>query len=993
MKKITLLCAILVSQILFAQTVPTIDCPSNITVPVLGGSCDSVVTFNDAVANDTEDGALTVTQTMGLPSGSAFPLGVTTIEFTATDSDSNTVSCQFTITVEDNQAPIALCQNFALELDANGLATLDPSDIDAGSFDTCGVASLSISREDFSCTDLFTTTIVTLTVTDTSGNFSTCDAEVTVIDMLIPTITCPDAITVITDVDSCTATGVVLGTATAEDNCGIASITNDAPAAFPQGVTTVTWTATDFSGNIATCTQTVTVNDAVIPNAVCQNITVQLDETGMVVVTPEQVDGGSTDNCGIASMELSNDTFSCDDIGSNNVALTVTDTSGNINACVVDITVEDSLAPTVVCQNITVMLDAAGVVIVDPSQIDNGSTDNCAIDTYTLSQTDFTCANLGENTVTLTVTDVNGNSEFCEAIVTVVDDIAPTAICQNFTVSVDNEGNATILPTDIDNNSFDNCGIATLELDITTFTCDDIGDNAVTLTVTDTSGNESTCTATVTVVDETAPVIQCQNLELELDETGMVTILPSDAILTAEDGCGVSTITVSQDSFSCDDLGDNEVTVTVTDTYGNETECIAIITIVENTLPIVVCQDITVSLDENGLAVITADEIDGGSTDNCGIDSIAIDIDNFTCDNVGENEVTLLVLDVNGNMAECIATVTVVDDMAPIALCQDITINLDGENGVAQIDASQIDGGSTDNCGISSIQASLTMFDCSHLGENIVTLTVTDIYGNESECEATVTVTATDAPEALCQNISVILDENGEAFIEPGDIYSGDSATCNLSIDISTFSCDDIGTPVEVTLTSSNGMGDETSCTALVNVVDNIAPVIICPEETVIIAALTPYELPNFGDDGTVQVIDNCADNVIFTQEPPAGTLVEEGETEITITATDPSGNEATCEFVIFVDPSLDTNSYAAQLKEITLFPNPANSFITLGNPNNLELKKASLTDVTGRVLKTFILTQTGTERILDISEIASASYFLVIEGTEANITFQVIKK
>ena len=45
----------------------------------------------------------------------------------------------------------------------------------------------------------------------------------------------------------------------------MASITNNAPALFPIGVTTVTWTATDASGNTATATQTVTVNDTQAP--------------------------------------------------------------------------------------------------------------------------------------------------------------------------------------------------------------------------------------------------------------------------------------------------------------------------------------------------------------------------------------------------------------------------------------------------------------------------------------------------------------------------------------------------------------------------------------------------------------------------------------------------------------------------------------------------------------------------------------------------------
>ena len=61
----------------------------------------------------------------------------------------------------------------------------------------------------------------------------------------------------------------------------------------------------------------------------------------------------------------------------------------------------------------------------------------------------------------------------------------------------------------IDNGSNDNCSVATLALDQTTFDCTNLGDNTVTLAVEDACGNTSTCDATVTVVDNLPPVIIC----------------------------------------------------------------------------------------------------------------------------------------------------------------------------------------------------------------------------------------------------------------------------------------------------------------------------------------------------------------------------------------------------------------------------------------------------------------------------------------------------
>ncbi|WP_420574098.1 HYR domain-containing protein [Kordia sp.] len=87
---------------------PVITCPANITVNNTTGQCDAVVNYN-VTANDTEDGMLTATVTSGLPSGSSFPVGVTEVFMSVTDSDNNTSSCSFTVTVVDNEDPVAGC--------------------------------------------------------------------------------------------------------------------------------------------------------------------------------------------------------------------------------------------------------------------------------------------------------------------------------------------------------------------------------------------------------------------------------------------------------------------------------------------------------------------------------------------------------------------------------------------------------------------------------------------------------------------------------------------------------------------------------------------------------------------------------------------------------------------------------------------------------------------------------------------------------------------
>ena len=81
----------------------------------------------------------------------------------------------------------------------------------------------------------------------------------------------------------------------------------------------------------------------------------------------------------------------------------------------------------------------------------------------------------------MTVTDVNSNMSTCTATVTVEDNVAPIALCQDVTVQLDAAGNASITTTDIDNGSSDACGIATITLDESSFDCSVVGGNTVTL--------------------------------------------------------------------------------------------------------------------------------------------------------------------------------------------------------------------------------------------------------------------------------------------------------------------------------------------------------------------------------------------------------------------------------------------------------------------------------------------------------------------------------
>ena len=96
------------------------------------------------------------------------------------------------------------------------------------------------------------------------------------------------------------------------------------------------------------------------------------------------------------------------------------------------------------CKNITISLDSAGLASIFPIDIDDGSFDNCAIEHMLLSRTTFDCSALGENQVTLTAIDKEGNVDSCFSIVTVQDVLIQTDSCLNINLYLDSIGSAGI---------------------------------------------------------------------------------------------------------------------------------------------------------------------------------------------------------------------------------------------------------------------------------------------------------------------------------------------------------------------------------------------------------------------------------------------------------------------------------------------------------------------------------------------------------------------
>ncbi|MCY1721139.1 HYR domain-containing protein [Prolixibacteraceae bacterium Z1-6] len=211
-----------------------------------------------------------------------------------------------------------------------------------------------------------------------------------------------------------------------------------------------------------------------------------------------------------------------------------------------------------------------------------------------------------------------------EERILVVDNIKPEPKCQNKTVSLGWSSPLVISASDIDNGSTDNCGIATISLSQTNFDCSHLGNNIVTLTVTDTNGNDSTCTATVLVVDNVSPSFTVPG-SVTLDagtscspdvtpsKTGMITVMSDnctadqDLLVTYADGASIAGLCGGEYSITR--------TWTVSDKLGNSTSKDQLITVVDGTNPVM-------SIPEN-VALLYGDPTEpqytgqASVTDNC----------------------------------------------------------------------------------------------------------------------------------------------------------------------------------------------------------------------------------------------------------------------------------------------------------------------------------------------------------------------------------------
>ncbi|WP_195179316.1 HYR domain-containing protein [Mesorhizobium sp. INR15] len=737
---------------------PVVTAPTDIIVGTSPGAASAVVSYASVTAIDNVDGAITPVQTAGLPSGATFPLGVTTVTFQATDNAGNKGTASFTVTVQDREGPVFTAPDNITIAAASGTASAAVTyttptatdNVDASPPVTCSPASGSSFG--------FGETIVECSARDTANNLTKHAFTVKVTDEEVPTLTMPAPITVPTDAGQPSAV-VNYTNPTAIDAIDANPVVSCLPASgstFSLGSTSVVCQAKDASGNTASASFVVVVEDHEAPKlALPADIvtTTGAGSSGAVVdygtvSATDNVDGSLAATCGPPS-----GTFPT---GITTVECSATDAAHNKATGSFKVTVNDGEAPVLtVPANIAVDTDAGKATakvtyaVSATDAVDGAVTPELVAGLA--SGSDFP---VGVTTVTYEATDAKGNISAPQSFTVTVTDAEPPVITVpadivvnadpgktsakvTFTVSATDSVDGTVTPSMI-------AGLAS-GADFP------IGTTSVRFRAVDSHNNTAEKSFTVTVKDIEPPVVTVPaNISVSTDPgKTYATVTYSVSATDLFDGAVTPVQTAGLASGAHFPVGVTTVSFKATDGAGNASaEKSFTVTVIDGEAPVLsLPANISVSTDAGKTtakvtyAVSATDLVDGDVTPQlmAGLASGA----DFP---IGTTTVTYKATDKQGNVsAEQSFTVTVADGEPPVFSFVPANINVAVDSGQTQGTASWSEPTATDNApGVTVTRtggpASGSSFP---LGTTTISYEARDTAGNTAAASFTVTVGTT----------------------------------------------------------------------------------------------------------------------------------------------------------------------------------------------------------------------------------------------------------
>ncbi|MCC6410823.1 MAG: DUF3494 domain-containing protein, partial [Saprospiraceae bacterium] len=439
----------------------------------------------------------------------------------------------------------------------------------------------------------------------TAGAISPSSTVVT-LSFCPPTITCPDPITV-----SC-ANLVPMADPAAV--VAVATCPGDVTVTFTGDVVTGqtcdnrftitrTYLVTDACDNTASCTQTIVVNDQAPPSTVTCPATLTIScEVPVPIPNPSLV--GAIDACGGAVTAV----FVNDEISGSNCPFTftitrtyqVSDGCGNTTTCSQTINVADNTAPVITCPTVTATVECPALPII-PIATATDLCDPAPVVTFLDDITPGLCPQEFTIIRIFTATDVCGNATSCSVTVNVTDNTPPTLVCPIVVATVE----CPALPNFPAATATDLCDanpMVSFSDATTPGICPQEYTVTRTWTATDACGNATSCSRTIDVMDNGAPVITCPTVGGTI-ECSSLPFFPS---ATATDACGGTPMVTFTDA-TIPGLCPQEFmltrTWTATDACGNTASCSRTINVEDNSAPVLVCPVVVASVECPALPV------------------------------------------------------------------------------------------------------------------------------------------------------------------------------------------------------------------------------------------------------------------------------------------------------------------------------------------------------------------------------------------------------
>lgn len=533
--------------------------------------------------------------------------------------------------------------------------------------DNCGI--VSTIQTPLVGTTVSTTTTITIQAIDPSGNSSSCNFLLTVLDTVVPKPTCPALDSVYASASCNAIVPNLIPTVTVAEACTPAPslVFSQLPAAGTTITATqnVFITVTDLAGNSGTCFTHVLFFDTISPQLICPaNQTVSTNNGCTYDIASFTSQATAIDNC--STVFLLNQSPAVGNtlpVGINSVTIQAIDQEGNDQVCQFNLTVQDGTLPIINCPaTITVPVNNQCLALVGNLVPLVSATDNCTASNLLVLAQNKPANLLFSDTITvlMTAVDLSGNIGSCSIFITAIDTLAPVVTCLGTTsLAVSGTCSMTVPNLAGTHSAVDNCAPSNLLIVSQNPLPGTVITNPVGIVIsyTDTSGNIGTCITQAIPIESINPTITCppaQTVNIGVSCYGLITDLA--ALATVTDNCTGYSLTQTPVAGTNLISGTHVVTITATDLAGNSSSCNTSFTIIETQAPFIICPG---NVSTCNPTVSYSNPI---GTDNCFFTIYQTDLSGVSSGDIfaiGITTQTYQVEDSSGNTSSCSFTVEV----------------------------------------------------------------------------------------------------------------------------------------------------------------------------------------------------------------------------------------------------------------------------------------------------------------------------------------------